>query len=219
MQNIWNRIGWITAFAIAMANLEAVVVVYLRSLLIITDDTVQLHGYMGIEIIREVATMVMLAVVGWLAGRGWRERIAFWAYSFGIWDIGYYFWLKVLINWPESFFSPDVLFLIPVRWTGPVLAPVLIAMLMCLTAVLALLRLEHNQALGFTRLRLGVGLTGGLLGLFVFMSDALLSLIAGRADWNLLPPGEFRWLPFLLALAMMTAPSLTAVWPRPKVPS
>lgn len=212
MRTLWKRIGWMTAYAIAMAYLEASVVVYLRALLGVTNATVELHGYMGVEMIREAATLVMLAAVGWLSGRNGRERVAYGVYAFGIWDIGYYFWLKVLIGWPDTFFSPDVLFLLPVRWTAPVLAPILIAVLMCLTAVLALLRLERGQTLGFTRTRLGIGLLGGLLALAVFMSDALLALADGRPDWNLLPPGDFRWLPFLAALAMMAVSSLSAVW-------
>ncbi|GAP15827.1 hypothetical protein LARV_03620 [Longilinea arvoryzae] len=216
MRNLWKRIGWTTAYALGMGYLEAAVVVYLRGLLNITNATVELHGYMGIEIGREAATLVMLAAVGWLAGRNWRERGAYWAIAFGVWDMSYYLFLKVLIGWPESFLSPDVLFLIPVRWTGPVLAPVLISALMCVTAVLALVRLERGHELGLTGPRLFVGMMGGLLALFVFMSDALLALAAGRPDWNLLPPGEFRWPLFIMALILMAAPSLAAVWPESK---
>ncbi len=214
MRNLWKRIGWVAAYAVAMAYLEAAVVVYLRGLLNTTNATVELHGYMGIEVMREAATLVMLAAVGWLAGKAWRERAAYAAIAFGIWDIFYYLWLKVLIDWPGSFFSPDVLFLIPVRWTGPVLAPVLVSVVLCLVSVLALVRLEREQALTFTPLRRGAGLLGALLALLVFMSDALLALAQRRPGWNLLPPGEFRWPLFLLALLMMAVPSLAAVWPR-----
>ncbi|TLN07192.1 hypothetical protein FDZ74_12710, partial [bacterium] len=68
MRNLWKRIGWVAAYAVAMAYLEAAVVVYLRGLLNTTNATVELHGYMGIEVMREAATLVMLAAVGWLAG-------------------------------------------------------------------------------------------------------------------------------------------------------
>ncbi len=81
--------------------------------------------------------MVMLVAVGWLAGRGRAERWAYGLFAFGMWDIGYYIWLKVLVNWPATLLDWDVLFLIPLRWWGPVLAPVLIAALICVTTMLA----------------------------------------------------------------------------------
>lgn len=213
MRDLWKRIGWTAGYAIAMAYVEAAVVVYLRGLLNITNATARLDSYAGIEIGREAATLAMLAAVGWLAGRGWRERTAYAAFAFGIWDIGYYLWLKLMIGWPASFFSPDVLFLIPVRWTGPVLAPVLISLLMCLTALMALQRLQLGVKLS-SRWRLAIGFLGGLLALFVFMADALLALAGGRPDWNVLAPGEFRWPVFLLALAMMAAPAFSLALPR-----
>src|SRR5262249_2719530 len=49
---------------------------------------------------------------------------------FGLWDIWYYIWLKVFVDWPASLFTWDVLFLIPVPWIGPVLAPVTVALTM-----------------------------------------------------------------------------------------
>jgi len=214
MRDLWKRIGWTAAYAVAMAYVEAAVVVYLRGLLNITNATARLDSYAGIEIGREAATLAMLAAVGWLAGRGWRERTAYAAFAFGIWDIGYYLWLKLMIGWPASLFSPDVLFLIPVRWTGPVLAPVLISLLMCFTALLVLQRLVHGGTLVFPRWRLAIGLLGGLLVLSVFMADALLALAGGRPDWNVLAPGEFRWPVFLLALAMMAAPAFSLALPR-----
>jgi len=66
----------------------------------------------------------------------------------------------------------------------------------------------------FPRWRLAIGLLGGLLALSVFMADALLALAGGRPDWNVLAPGEFRWLVFLLALAMMAAPAFSLALPR-----
>ncbi len=214
MQEYWKRVTWVMAYAVAMAYVEAAVVVYLRGLLNITNATARLDSYAGIEIGREVATLAMLAAVGWLAGRGWRERAAYAAFAFGIWDIGYYLWLKLMIGWPASFFSPDVLFLIPVRWTGPVLAPVLISLLMCFTALMVLQHLQHDGTLVFPRWPLAVGFLGGILALFVFMADALLALASGRPDWNVLAPGEFRWPVFLLALAMMAAPAFSLALPR-----
>ncbi len=45
--------------------------------------------------------------------------------------------LKLLLGWPESLFTWDILFLIPVPWVGPVLAPVLVSLTMIGVAVLA----------------------------------------------------------------------------------
>jgi hypothetical protein len=87
--NIGNRFDWVSAYAIAMAFLEAVVVVYIRGLLNITNDHVALGPYVTMEMWREVATIVMLASVGWLAGRRRADRLAYGLFAFGLWDIWY----------------------------------------------------------------------------------------------------------------------------------
>jgi hypothetical protein len=87
--NIGNRFAWVSAYAIAMAFLEAVVVVYIRGLLNITNDHVALGPYVTMEMWREVATIVMLASVGWLAGRRRADRLAYGLFAFGLWDIWY----------------------------------------------------------------------------------------------------------------------------------
>ena len=56
-----------------------------------------------------------------------------------------------------------------------------------------------------------VGL-GGLLALYVFMSDSLQALLQGRLDWTTLRPEPFKWPLFLIALALMALPSLMATW-------
>jgi hypothetical protein len=218
MNDIAKRFVWVSAYAVAMAMLEAAVVVYLRGLLNITNDHVVLGPYVGVEIAREAATMVMLAAVGWLAGRARAERWAYGLFAFGMWDIWYYIWLKALVDWPATLLDWDVLFLIPLRWWGPVLSPVLIAALICVTAVLAVSRLERGQELAVTPARIGLAALGGLLALYVFMSDSLHALLAGRTDWETLRPEPFQWPLFLLALALMALPSLSAVWPRDKRP-
>ena len=60
-----------------------------------------------------------------------------------VWDIFYYVWLKVFLDWPASLLTWDVLFLIPVPWVGPVLAPVTVALTM-IGMGLVLLRLEQR---------------------------------------------------------------------------
>jgi hypothetical protein len=213
MKTISKRFFWVAVYAVAMALLEAVVVIYLRGQLQLTGDHVRLGGYARLEIWREAATLAMLVAVGWLAGTGGLERLAYGVFAFGLWDIFYYAWLKFFIDWPASLLDWDVLFLIPLRWWGPVLAPVSIAALMSITAVLAVLRLAQGQPLRVTPGRTLTLLLGGLLALYVFMADALHALLAGRADWNHVRPSPFDWPLFLLALLMMASPALLATWP------
>jgi hypothetical protein len=132
----WRWWGVITAFTIAMALVEAVVVVYLRALLGIpagpielnraVTDTLARHSawLVPTEQCREAATMVMLATIAALAGGSRTQKIGVWLYAFGLWDIFYYIWLYVFIRWPASLLTSDILFLIPVPWIAPVLLPV-----------------------------------------------------------------------------------------------
>jgi hypothetical protein len=214
MNDTTKRFLWVAVYAIAMALLEAVVVVYIRhGMLQASYDHVTLTGYMTIEMWREVGTLVMLITVGWLAGRRNVERWAYGLFAFGMWDIWYYAWLKVLIDWPNTLLDWDILFLLPLRWWGPVLSPVLIAGLICFIAVLAMTRLARGKPLGITPARVGLGAFGGLLALYVFMSDSIHALLQGRSDWDTLRPEPFKWPLFLIALILMVAPALMVTWP------
>jgi hypothetical protein len=209
-----KRFLWVSIYAIAMALLEAVVVAYIRALIDIADDHVSLGAYARMELWREVATIVMLVSVGWMAGRRWLDRLAYGLFVFGMWDVWYYVWLRVLIGWPETLLDWDILFLIPVRWWGPVLAPVLVAVLICVTAVLAVRRMDLGERLSVTPARWGTVLLGVLLALYVFMADALHALLQGQPGWNDIRPGPFKWPLFLIALVLMGLPSLMTTWPR-----
>jgi hypothetical protein len=74
----------------------------------------------------------MLIMVGVIAGKNALQRFAYFLFAFAVWDIFYYVWLKVLLNWPASFLTWDLLFLIPVPWVGPVLAPLIVSLTMLL---------------------------------------------------------------------------------------
>ena len=144
---MWLRVVNATLYAVAMAYLESAIVVYLRRLyypqgfdfpLVIIDIPTLL-----LELGREAATIVMLATVGIAAGRTKVGKLAYFLFLFGVWDIWYYIWLKAFVDWPSSLLTWDVLFLIPVPWVGPVLAPVTVALTM-IGMGLVLLYLEQR---------------------------------------------------------------------------
>jgi hypothetical protein len=131
---------WLTAFAIAMGVLEGAVVIYLRRLYFPEGFRFPMRAVetdiMIVELWRELATLIMLGAVGVLAGRNRGERFALFLYAFGIWDIVYYAFLRLMLGWPESLFTWDILFLLPVPWVGPVLAPCIVAATMCVVALM-----------------------------------------------------------------------------------
>jgi hypothetical protein len=114
-----------------MAYLESAVVVYLRELYYPNGFQFPLTGLpvriLITEIGREAATILMLFSYAKSVGRNGREMMAYFSFNFGVWDIWYYIWLKVLLDWPETLLDWDILFLIPIPWVGPVLAPVLVS--------------------------------------------------------------------------------------------
>jgi hypothetical protein len=132
----WRTIAWITLFATAMGFLETSVVVYLRALMYpggFSFPFAPIQKSLALtEIIREAATIIMLVVAGIMAGKTSMTRFGYFLYAFAVWDIFYYIFLKLLLNWPPSFFTWDVLFLIPLVWVGPVLSPVIVSLTMIL---------------------------------------------------------------------------------------
>jgi hypothetical protein len=80
-----------------------------------------------IEIGREAATIVMLAGAALAIATNAGQWAAAFVIAFGTWDITFYVFLKLLLDWPASPFTWDILFIIPVPWAGPVLAPVLVS--------------------------------------------------------------------------------------------
>ncbi len=146
--SLGKKIIIITAFAIAMGFLESAVVVYLREILYPEGFDFPLSPipvHLAItELFREVATMVMLVTIGIMAARRFSTGFAWFIYSFAIWDIFYYIFLKAILGWPASLFTWDVLFLIPTTWTGPVLSPVVVSLTMILLALAILLKAEKG---------------------------------------------------------------------------
>jgi len=213
----WRRWWTVVLYAMAMAWVESAVVFYLRSMIhriepYQPDPLPMIGGFAAVELTRELATLVMLFAVGVLAGRTWRARIGYTIIAFGVWDIFYYIFLKIICGWPHSLLDWDILFLLPLPWWGPVLAPVLIALLMIVWGSLAsqyeppaapLRRIWAAWLLNFF---------GSALALYVFMTDAMDASRHGLESIRTILPTRFHWPLFLLALLLMTAPLLLTGW-------
>jgi hypothetical protein len=126
----WRALLWLTVYAVAMAQVEAAVVMHLRTIyyganpLELFPLAVFSTRDLSIELVREAATVIMIASVAWFAPMG---VFAAFIYVFGVWDVAYV-WLKILLGWPTHWLGWDVLFLIPWPWLGPWIAPVLVAL-------------------------------------------------------------------------------------------
>lgn len=213
----WGRWSTVVCFAMAFAWVESAVVFYLRTFLDRIEpyqpNPLPLVGGIGpAEVIREAATLVMLLTVGVLAGNTWRSRWGFAALAFGVWDIFYYVFLRVMTGWPKGLGDWDILFLIPLPWWGPVWAPVSIALLMVAWGSLVS---RWDAVLGPEDWRAwGVAFVGMGLALYCLMADALGVAGQGERAVRDLLPTEFSTGAFLLALALMSTPLLRAAAQR-----
>jgi hypothetical protein len=154
-----KRITFIVIFALAMAYLEATVVVYLRKifephLMLLTTEVIDkkevvfslgvvsfLKQTAAIKLIpdakivlieqfREIATIIIILTVSLLAAKQRLRKFAFFLLAFGLWDIYYYIFLYFFIGWPKNLFEIDVLFLIPLLWLAPVILPISVSLAM-----------------------------------------------------------------------------------------
>ena len=182
-------------FAVAMAYLEATVVVYLREIYYPNGFKFPLvelsHFMLATEIGREFSTLVMLAVLASLISTNRREWFAYFAYSFGVWDIWYYIWLKVLLNWPSSLLDWDILFLIPLPWIGPVLAPVLVSISLIVAAYFILYFENRGSPILLTQFEWLLEILAALIIIGSFLIP--LEIVIKRQE-----PNNFHWWIFML---------------------
>jgi hypothetical protein len=168
-------LGWVAVFSIAFAFVEASVVIYLRALYYPGGFAFPLRqipaDYLRVEVVREAATIIMLGTIGFIAGSKPWERFGFFLFAFGVWDIGFYAWLLGTIGWPGSLFDWDILFLIPLPWIGPVIAPVTISLLMTVCGIVAVLRSTGGRHIRTGALSWTLGAIGTTLILYSFMAD------------------------------------------------
>ena len=199
---VLRRFLFAVLFVVAFAYIEAAVVVYLRAIFyptgfnfpILDFGTTPLWKQLLItEIGREAATLVIIFTGAWLIGHNLRQRVAYWLTIFAVWDIFYYVWLKILLNWPASIMDWDILFLIPGIWAGPVLAPVIISLTMLIFAVVILYRDYYGKTLRMSPL---LYLGFALAGIIVVISFCIAGLYISKPDfqsyfsWPLFGAGE-----------------------------
>jgi hypothetical protein len=168
-------------FAIAMGFLEAVVVVYLRELYYPNGFSFPLQtmpaGIITLELVREICTMVMLVTIALIAGKNKPRKFAWFIYCFAVWDIFYYVGLKMFLNWPPSLMTWDLLFLVPVAWVGPVLAPVICSLTMILLAACILVLQEKGYRVRIKIAEWGFIIGGAVIIFIAFIWDHSLIII------------------------------------------
>ena len=211
-------------FGISFGYVEAAVVVYLRVIYdpirqrihperrlgdlfpLITPQQLANAGpehprRLAIELGREAATMLMLAAVALAVARNLHQWIAAFAIAFGVWDISFYAFLKLMIDWPERLSTWDILFLIPLPWVGPVWAPVLVALSMI---VCGLISLRAGGIRG--RIPHWIGVLGGALVIIVAFVWDFRNTTAGGF------PNPFNWPLFLFGEAIGLSSFVAAAW-------
>ena len=209
-----RTIAALLLFGISFGYVEAAVVAYLRAL----GEPVRERFYPGrgpddlfpllkleqleaggpellqvlkTEFVREAATLVMLGAVAAAVGRGGAQWLAAFMIAFGVWDISFYAFLRVLLHWPESLLTWDLLFLIPVPWAGPVLAPVLVSASMIVVGFVILGRSWAGRPVRFGGLH-WLGVFAGALVLILTFTWDFRNIAAGGM------PNPFHWPLFAL---------------------
>jgi hypothetical protein len=221
----WRIVAGIVLFGTAFGYVEAAVVAYLRAIYspyhahyypsaaaddlfpLLTLD--QLHEMgpehetrLKIELGRELATILMLAGAAMMAGRNMREWFAIFVACFGVWDITFYLGLKVLLHWPASLMTWDLLFLLPIPWVGPVVAPVVVAGSMIAMGLLILWREYQGDPIRIGWGRWVVIVIGWVVVFVAFTADVVNTTRGGYPNtfqWILFWVGEVAWFSAFLA--------------------
>jgi hypothetical protein len=187
-------------FAIAMGLLEAICVVYIRKIIFPPDGNIAntpiSEFNFTLEAIRESMTIIMLTSLSILAAFNWRTRLAMFFLAFGIWDIFYYVGLKIYINWPETIMDWDALFLIPVAWYSPILAPILISTYFICGSIFIILHEGNGTKLRFSFIVVLLQFLGFVVWFYSFIKDSAMISDIGYTNT------EYSWVLFFLGLVL-----------------
>lgn len=216
-------------FGISFGYVEAAVVVYMRAIfqpvreqvfsgvkytelfpLIVSTQTLPDEPKYSLlaktELGRELATLIMLASIGLAMGGSFPRWLAGFMISFAVWDIFYYVFLKLLLGWPESLMTFDLLFLLPLPWVGPVITPVIVSLAMIAAGVIILWREARGCPIVF-RWHHWAAIYGGGATIIVAFCWDYQNILAGEPD-----PQYFNWPLFLAGLLLGAIGFLSAVW-------
>lgn len=200
---------WLIVWGAAFGYMEAAVVVYLREIyypegfafpLVMIENRI-----MFTEILREAATLLMIWVTVTLAYKRLQSRFAAFFLLFGLWDIFYYIFLKLLLHWPESINTWDILFLIPLPWVGPIWAPVLVSLGFIYAGTTILFYNQKNRFFYFNRRFI-------LLELFSALLIILSFIIPGSSILEQNTPTYFPWILFITGFLIGLGVFLNAVY-------
>jgi hypothetical protein len=215
----WKRtVVALLIFGTAFGYLEAAVVVYLRLLHeparqrffparspeelfpLLTLDQLHATGAdqqrtLLTEIGREAATIVMLAAIALAVARNAGQWAAAMGIAFGTWDITFYLFLKLLLDWPASLLTWDILFLIPVPWAGPVLAPILVSLAMIAAGMWHLRSAARGDSIRIGKAHWS-GIVAGAVVIVISFAMDYGNLMAGGM------PRAFNWTVFLAGMAI-----------------
>lgn len=230
MQKSTKTILWVFLFAISMGFFEASVVIYLREIYYPTGFSFPLqsieYDIAVTEILREAFSLLMIVSVAILAGKNVLQRFGFFLIIFAVWDIIYYVVLKLILHWPESVFTYDVLFLIPVTWTGPVIAPVINSVTMLVLGLILVRSVNSKEKAVVRPVSWVLLIVGSVFVLIAYMKDFVAYMTEAFTLWQVFiqqnnpqvleratsfVPDNFSWLLFLAGVVMhIVAVFLTA---------
>ena len=225
--SICRTLAVLVLFGVSFGYVEAAVVVYLRELYqplalklnperrsrdlfpLITLEQLEAtdtkySSLLKTEVVREAVTIVMLAAVGLAVGWNFNTCFAGFVIAFGVWDVCYYAFLKALVDWPNSLLEWDLLFLIPLPWVGPVLAPVLVAISMVVAGTILLWCEWADRPVRIGWQHWSTIVVGGLVIIVAFCWDYRQVMAGGM-------PKPFPWSIFLVGEAVGLAGFFRAI--------
>lgn len=212
---------WLTLLSVGMAFLESAVVVYIRAIYYPEGFAFPLKEMAPdlalTELLREIATMVMLVSMAALVARRFVVGVAWFIYAFAVWDLFYYVFLYALLGWPPSLMTWDILFLLPVMWTGPVLAPAINSLTMILLAAVIIRISEKQEKVRIRAVEWILLLGGAVVTIIGYTRDYTLFMLEKFSFSELITfsnyqeilaysseyvPVSFDWRPFIIGEVM-----------------